>query len=273
MLAKSGGKPAMRTVQFPALRQNQHIAKIADHFGGLEGEFVPPTGDTSYVFLCFTNRCGSNFLSELLASSGQYNRAGEMLNWAGVIDRAKRHKLRTFQDFFARFVSRQRKSGHFFMKVALPHLDLLARSKVLDHVINNSRFILLERLDRLAQAISYLLAFETGSFTSKQIPSKAPEDIEFSRERIDRFLEQIALSYEQFEMFFGENGIVPLRVNYERVVANPESETAWLMRELGLPHSGVVFDKLNFERQSGPMNALWRERYLNGAVFSAPERV
>jgi LPS sulfotransferase NodH len=159
------------------------------------------------------------------------------------------------------------------MKVALPHLDLLARSKVLDHVIDNSRFILLERRDRLAQAISYALAFETGSFTSQRAPSKAPEDVEFSRERIDRFLEQVALSYEQFEIFFGWNGIVPLRANYERVVANPESETAWLMRELGLPHSGIVFDKLKFERQSGPVNALWRERYLSQAVSSATERV
>ena len=37
--------------------------------------------DHELVLVCFTNRCGSNYLCDLLFSTGEFNRGGEFLNY------------------------------------------------------------------------------------------------------------------------------------------------------------------------------------------------
>lgn len=56
------------------------------HRAAITGLFAPdapavaPDPALRFVFLCFTNRCGSNYLAELLASTGALNPAEEVFN-------------------------------------------------------------------------------------------------------------------------------------------------------------------------------------------------
>jgi LPS sulfotransferase NodH len=247
----------------PALARNEHLLRIEEYFGPMAREPADLPGGVSYVFLCFTNRCGSNYLAELIASNGCYNRAGEILNWPSVLEIARRAGLKRFQDFFAHIALNQQKSGRFFVKTALLHLEMLARSGILDQVADRARFILLERDDTLAQAISHALAFSTGAFSSLAAPVEEPHAVEYSRAAIERYVNTIGQARRQFALFFGRNGIVPVRMIYERLHADPEGEVAWLARELGLPEFAIDRSKLRLERQHGPANEEWRRRYLS----------
>jgi LPS sulfotransferase NodH len=253
----------VKHVRFAALSTNEHLDKVEELFGPLLREPLELPSGLSFVFLCFTNRSGSNFLAELLSSSGQYNRAGEILNWQAVQDIARRRKLSRFQDVFAEIASRQQKSGRLFVKVALAHLEMLVKSGVMDQIRDSTRFVLLERSDKLAQAISYAIAFSTKGFTSKMETVMQPHEVEYSRRDIDRFLNALAATYRNFAIFFGRNGIAPVHVSYERLVGDLDGEAAWLARELGLPDFVIDRTNLRLERQSGHFSDEWRRRYLS----------
>ena len=247
----------------PQLARNGHLKKLEQHFGALAREPADFPADVSFVFLCFVNRSGSNYLAELVASGGAYNRGVEILNYPAILDISKRRGFARFQDFFADIVTRQQQSGRFFVKAALQHIDILTRAGVLDQIAGRSQFVMIERNDVLAQAISFAIAFATGAFSSAAEGSARPQDIAYSREMIDRRIQAIAQSRQQFSLFFGHNGIVPVRMLYERLIADPEGEACWLARELGLKEFSVDPSKVLLERQAGPVNEDWRRRYLS----------
>jgi LPS sulfotransferase NodH len=251
-----------RFVRFPSSAHNEHLERIEKHFGPIvraPGDY--PAG-VSPVFLCFVNRSGSNYLAEMLASGGKYNRASEILNWPAILQISQRAGFTRFQDFFAELMVRQQQSGVFFLKAALQHLEILTRAGAFDQLADRSRFILIERSDKLAQAISFALALETGAFSSDAHPMVQPHEAEYSRKTIEKFVNTIAHAYRQFALFFARNGIVPVHVTYERLVARPKSEVLRLARELGLKNFSVDLRNVRLERQHGPANEEWRRRYL-----------
>jgi len=250
-------------IRAPELGRNGHRDKLEQHFGPLKREVSRLPQNVSFVFLCFLNRSGSNYLAELLASGGQYNRAMEILNYPAVIEMSQRRGFARFQDFFSDTVVRHQKSERFFVKAALQHLDILTRAGVLDQIAERSRFVMIERNDVLGQAISFAIAFATGAFSSEAEGSGEPHEVAYSRERLERHIYGIAHSRQQFAQFFGRNGIVPLRVMYEQLVADPEGEVVRLARDLGLSNFRLDMSRLRLERQAGPVNEEWRRRYLS----------
>jgi hypothetical protein len=80
-----------RLIHFDRLQSNGHLRRPEKLFGPIDRELENLPAQTSFVFLCFTNRCGSNFLAELLASSGKYNLTEELLNRPVVRTVEQRH--------------------------------------------------------------------------------------------------------------------------------------------------------------------------------------
>lgn len=252
----------MRKTFFHTFDHNQHFKKIEEHFGGIANREADLPDATSFVFLCFTNRCGSNYLAELIASGGEYNLGGEDLNWDTVVGQSKRLQLASFQDYFAFLTRHVQKSDRAFIKIATAQIDLLGRAGILDQIIGRSKFILIERSDKLGQAISFALAFATGRFTSYMKGTKSPDEVEYTRKQVDQIIGGLVDQYRQFDLFFARNGITPLSIVYEQLTAEPEAHLATIARHLGLPAIRLQPEKLRLERQSSGVNAEWRRRYL-----------
>ena len=251
----------------PSVTRNSHLANLTAFFGEVAPRQAPPPPppDVKYVFVCYTNRCGSHYFAELLASNGNYNRADENLNWDTVKNHAVKQGFKSFQDYFHWLVSTYQKAGRFFIKVAVAHLELLYRAGILDLIADRSQFLLIERGDKLAQAISHALAFGTGRFTSISAGSLTPEEIMFSRLHIDYIVEEIAEFQKQFDLFFARNGFVPTKIVYEHLVADPAAQIKYAGEQLGLADLWIDPSKLRLEPQAGPVNERWRQSYLNGA--------
>ena len=253
----------MRPLVTPVAPDNIHLQQLTARFGDLRRPGALPPHELRFVFLCFTNRSGSNYLAELLAASDTYNLAGEFLNWDTVAAHAEANGWPSLADYFAWLARHHAKSGVLILKIAIAQVEVLVRSGLLDAVIARSTFLLLERSDKLDQAISSALAFATGRYTSHMAGSKAPEEVAFSRSLIDSILHDIARDQRDFDLFFGLNGIRPINIVYEQLVAH----TAFFLQSIAamaeLPGLAVVPDRIRLERQAGAVNARWRQLYLS----------
>ena len=251
------------TLWFPLIAENPHRRAIERQFGSIA---VPPATlppGARFIFLCFTNRCGSNYLADAMQSDGRLNMAGEFFNADAVLADVKLHGHATFADHVRlQFLWRQR-SDRFAVKIAIPHLALLGQAGVLDAVHARAHYILLTREDRLAQAISLSIAEQSGQWTADSPPpSRAPEYI---RARIERLIAETASANQLFEQFFARNAIAPIRLSYEAFLADRRRGLAQIGAAIGLPDLHLVPGALTVERQATALNAAWRARYLSGA--------
>ncbi len=249
---------------FPLLADNPHQRAIEQQFGSaaVPADALPP--DTHFIFLCFTNRCGSNHLADAMQSDGRLNMAGEFFNADAVLDDVKLHGHATFADYVRLQILWRQLAQRFVVKIAIPHLALLGHAGVLDAVRARSHYIFLTREDRLAQAISLHIAEQTGQWTS-DTEAPLPNSTEYSRARIDRILAEVAEANREFEKFFALNAIIPIRLTYEAFVADRPRGLARIGAAIGLPDLHLVPDSLTIEPQTTARNAAWRARYLSGA--------
>jgi trehalose 2-sulfotransferase len=223
---------------------------------------IPP--QMKFIFLCYTNRSGSNHIAELLSSDGKIPLAGENLNSDTVLNLSKQKNCATFQDYFSFLMRHTSRNGIFTLKVAPAHLDLLGRTGIFDQLIDRSHFVLIERADKLGQAISHLIAFQTRRFTSAQEGDPQSQPV-FNRESLERIIDGIAEDYKLFSQFFGHNGIVPIHLVYEQVVQFPIRSVAYAAAGLNMPGLQAKLENLKLTRQAGPLNEEWRRLFLNNA--------
>jgi LPS sulfotransferase NodH len=253
--------PPARNLFYPRPRENVHLEAIEQHFGALERAPADLPPDVKFVFLCYTNRSGSNYVAALLASDLKLPMAGENLNFNTVIDVSREKGLTGFHQFFEYLVRLKARNGYFALKVAPAHLELLARSGILDQIISRSYFIEIERADKLGQAISLALAFQTGRFTSEM--EGHDDAVRFDRSELQHIITAITEDHRKFGAFFGQNGIVPAHLIYEHVVKFPVRSLTYATSCLGLPDLRVDPRKVTLRRQAGPVNERWRRLFLN----------
>ena len=254
----------MPPIAFPCLTDNGHLRAILSRFGSVAiapGD-IPP--HAAMVFLCFTNRSGSNFLADALHSSGRLNLAGELLNAEAVLEDTRLHAHPRFADYLAAQMRWRMAGQRFVVKLALGHLEILGRSGLLDQCRETARFVFVERSDRLGQAISYEIARQTGQWTSQTRIERAIGDVVYARQRLTSAMDAFADENREFDRFFGHNGIVPAHVVYEHLVADPPATVRMVGEAIGLPGLTLVPSRMSLQRQAGPLNARWRERYLAG---------
>ncbi len=246
----------------PTVPFNDHLEGVTRFFGRLDFKPAQISPATKFIFLCFTNRSGSNYLAELLATDGRIHVAGENLNFDTVFEHSKKNHFKSFQEYFSFLVNHTSKNGVVSMKIAPPHIELLGKSGILDQIIGQSSFVLIERSDKLAQAISHLIAFQTGKFMSTMDNSGKKIEPVFDRELLDKIIDNIAKEYRDFCLFFGRNGIAPAHVIYEQMVRNPVETLSFVGDMIGLPGLHVKPDNARLDKQAGRRNEEWREKYL-----------
>jgi hypothetical protein len=118
---------------------NPHLAVAREKFPiGWDDAVLP---EVQFLFLCFTNRCGSNYLAEALASDGCLNVAGEYFNADTMRDEP--FGAVNFGDYVRGLTIQEGKNGYLVTKVAITQLKMLAVFDILPAILPKSRFILI----------------------------------------------------------------------------------------------------------------------------------
>lgn len=247
-----------------------HQKEITEIFAGKTGyPGEEPVFQFPLVLLCFTNRCGSNMLSEYLRQTGNFGGLYEHLNGFAVRTMVQATKATTFPDHVSAIVAQHRKDAATFgLKASGDQLLMLLRWRI-DKMFSSLRIIHMERLDLLAQAVSYSIADQTKKWTSSQ-PGNDVEP-QYNASDITNRINGIGAGNLMIRKLCLAHDLDWIRVVYEDVMESPIAELERIHKWLDLSLLRVNLRRASTRKQSDVTNDDFIARYRADA-FAALER-
>lgn len=247
-----------------------HERKVIAHFArtGSVASRVIRAEPTPSVFICFTNRSGSNYLAELLASTQKVPTAGEVFNWPYVLKQSEDHGFESFEEFCAHLIRTRTVNGVFASKIGWSQLYFLTRLRLIPELFTTPRFIHIRRRDVLSQAISYVIAKQTGQWKSDSRRREQdnrlvePEPV-YDADAIAGRIKSFTVANALFEEFFASFHFPLYQVVYEDFLRDELGTIRAITDWLGLGAANVDREQTRLEAQRSTVNQKWRERFIS----------
>lgn len=205
----------------------------ADAFAELERSPKPKpiTADRAQraLVIAITPRSGSTMLSSLLEQTGVLGTPDEYLNRNGPMQLHGRKLQRyDFESYWDAVLRKQRTpNGVFAIKTDYDQLRPLIERGVVESYLPNARYVYLRREDVVAQAVSLQRAISSGIWhldrDGKPLRSRQHAEPVYDGAAIRHHIDHLNLMQANWDAFFRERYIAPLRLTYERLVAGPAS--------------------------------------------------
>ncbi|MDD5271544.1 MAG: Stf0 family sulfotransferase [Methylovulum sp.] len=208
--------------------------ELTKYFGSnglnIDGHLTTDPKLQNYI-ICFSSRCGANYLSDLLAMDGQMGNAGLALNYDVVIAHSEKQGFRHIQDYVAWLIKHTTSAQKIFgTKLVWEQLYFLTKIGVIPHIIKSPRFIHIHRKDVVGQAIAIYISTQTGQASSKQ----NPPSVKFNPQQIIRLIETIELSHSKFMMYFKLFNANYINIAYEDILSNEAGAVKNIVQSLGI---------------------------------------
>ena len=123
----------------------------------------------------------------------------------------------------------------------------------------NLHFVRLLRRDRLAQAISWLRALQTGQYRSSQ-PRRS--DIAYDGTALMERILEIARAEASWDAYFAKTGLAPLALVYEDVTADPANAVRRVTSFIGVDAASMDHAAVDLIAQRDANTEEWRQRFL-----------
>lgn len=226
-------------------------------------------------FICSVERSGSTLLAALLEGTGELGRPlTEPFRARVEADAVRTRTLESYSQYLEHALAASAtENGVVGIKLMWRHLARMmfelrrGRPNVIDHDMSLlakhfpglSHFVLTQRRDMVAQAVSWAIAYQTDRWRNAHRGNGRSPQYSF---RLIYMLHQnvVADSYG-WESWFAANDIQPRRVVYEDWVADPRNilnDLSGLI--LGSPLDGAPVRNLP-ARQTSALNEEWQTKY------------
>lgn len=236
-----------------------------DQFGA-DYDHAPFAGTPRLYLIASTPRSGSHFLGHSLLETGalgsplEYFHPQHLRRWAELFGTTD------FRSTMSRIVARRTSpSGWFGVKAHWQQFAPIAENDGLLKFLGIETYIEIKRRDRIAQAISLVIAQQTNAWISFHDSKAEPRyDFDAIRKAMDGLDQGVA----GWEAFFQANGITPLTIHYEDLTADPGATVDGILRHCGVSRAGDAPRWLP-RRQASDINARWQERYCSDLAAMA----
>lgn len=210
-------------------------------------------GFANIVFLCFTNRSGSNYIAQSIASSGLLNLAQEVFNFNRVIKVSEAKKFYSYLCYFKHILSGSG-SDNVIVKVSAGQLIGLYNCGIFSTGKINAKFIHVFRDDVFAQAVSLYIANKTKSWTSEQGAIASVEELAFEPDLLMSMAHRLMCHNATFDLIFKMFGVAPFKVSYEQFLTEPAKWVSEIGHYIGI--DDLLFDEKNItlKKQSNSTN-------------------
>lgn len=216
------------------------------------------------VFICYSNRSGSSYLADLLTLTGACGKPQEYFTVKNMERISRRFAVGLLEDYLLNLSTRRQSSnGVFATKTGFPELIFLHRHGLLEKYFPDPHYIMLSREDSVMQAVSWYRAAYQKTWSSSHIKrAEAHYDVD----AIAHYHQLISQDARRWGRYFSIEGIAPLDLTYETLVADPRVSLARIAEYLEL---GVALEvdpgKSSFKIQRDATNHEWAERFRREA--------
>ena len=242
-------------------KKGVHQEKLTSHFKDLKLPDDARSFENPVCIMLFTNRSGSNVLSEYLRATHQFSGFVEALNYRRVIKYSQENQLRSLYDYLKWQVSRLREGDKIVgIKASVDQAEMLYRCHAIPDYFDTVHWVMVQRDDTLAQAISFSIAAQTRQWTSNDAPALA--DPVYNFEDIKRRVEMLCDEQAQLNAFCAMRGIAPIRATYEKFTADSKVSVLSIAEQMGI--AGPTFDEsmLTLRPQGDGRNEEFRARFI-----------
>lgn len=255
---------------------------LADPRNGPEHDLPRCPGARSYV-IASTPRCGSTLLARLLWDHGGAGAPKEYLNpmqirdWevrlggpfsrrlhgmlhgpaVGLAGRGRWSRQRV-EAHVARVRERRSSGGWFGLKLHWHHHQRWFGSFPAEEVLGPVTWVRIRRRDRLAQAVSWELARQTGRWVAEQSTWRVPT---YTRSAIHGRLADLDCAEAGWSALLAGREVC--EVDYEDLVASPERTLRRVLAHLEVPFR--TMPELALRPMGDPNRLAWETRYRSGA--------
>jgi LPS sulfotransferase NodH len=220
--------------------------------------------DKKFV-IAFTPRVGSTLLCQHLFRYGVF--VAEFLNPIHLEAETHVKKPTDYYDLFSKLIDRYAVNGVFGLKAHVQATVPLFEAQEFPSHIPDWRFVYITRDNIVRQAVSQVIAELRDSWASWIEPAREVTDADYSAHRIARAIWSTRLSQESWEKFFHLFNIEPLRITYEKIIADPREAAARVARHCDLQLGGQElveqFDDPPLLPQTTLLNSEWERRFRN----------
>lgn len=228
--------------------------------------------------ICTSPRSGSTLLCRMLQDAGaghpdSHFHTASLADWrrahgvgaeaglAEIVQAAKRTGSGDGDLFGLRL---QRHSFEFFMRqLGLLYPECSSDAARIEAAFGRTLFVYLNRSDKLAQAISYVKAQQTGLWhrapdgteIERLAPPAAPT---YDRVQISDLRDTFQTMAEEWEAWFDAQDITPIRLSYEALAEQPGQGLNQILVALGRAKQKI---EPNVARLADQVNLEWAERF------------
>lgn len=221
-------------------------------------------------------RSGSNWLGSLTKATGVLGNSEE---WFARWAMPKRFKHGPMEDYISYMIDKAAtQNGYFCVKIFPAHVhffNIIFERDLIKELLDryDCNFILLERSDRLRQAISYARGIQTGKWKSN---GKAKQEECYDAEMIARCFFLISRSHDYWHTTINIRQLKTKKFVYEDLINNPNSYIECIADHAGVKVHNIPETSLKIQRDEKTEN--WLERFredirtLNIVDASTPQR-
>jgi hypothetical protein len=172
---------------------------------------------SNIILLCFTNRSGSNAISEDISYSFEFRFPGEVLNSDVIIKQSKLNKFTTYEEYL-HFTFKKFSGKKLLLKISIDQLIFLHKYKFLVNFFISPNYVFVSRNDLLSQAVSYFIASNTLEWSAVHKTIGPTPD--FDLEKIVGLTQHFSFENSKFKAFFCLLNIKPFLISYEAYLKN-----------------------------------------------------
>ena len=151
----------------------------------------------------------------------------EFFNAEAIYEHAKEFAFESFEDHLRFVIKLRSPRKSVFLKIGPHQLFWLANSGLLGRYFKGARYVLVERSDKIGQAVSLHIADQTGLYLrTANSEVTEPQSVDYSAEAILKRLKHIMDVTALFEYFFELHSLSYHRVRYEDLEFRPRADAS-----------------------------------------------
>lgn len=244
-------------------RLHTHETEILNCFGGdVANTRITSKFPGKGVFVLFSNRCGSNYLVELMQQLPTLTMRNEIFNARNVIHARDKRGIENF-DQYMHLMRRGCKTPHWGSKLGCVQLDMVQRFGLFDAFEEGTHIIWLKRKNIVAQAVSHYIAHHNKQWASfHEAKGETPP---FNAASINQTVRAILMHNADAELSLSLLGVPFHTLWYEDYLDDTQGHMQRIADFLDVPFEPVDRDQSKFKKQSDPVKDDYEARFRKWA--------